>query len=296
MRRPKGRIIQRAEYVVAQAAAALLRRAGPAALDRWGKRIGRLASKTFSRRTRVAEENVRRAFPEKSKEECRAIVQSCWAHFARTTLEFLATVEEPLDTLSARIDVLGWDHYQRALTRGQGMVLVTAHLGSWEFALGLLTHADRKVTIVARALDNELLERKLLRARQRCDVEFVDRRCAAHALVNTLEQKGIVVLVADQATQRHDGIVVPFLGRPAWSTSAPARLSLRYGAPILCVFCRPAGERFVVEIEPPILPEGLPLSDQNVALLTSAMNEVISAQIRRTPELWLWMHNRWKGT
>lgn len=292
MKRP---IVQRAEYAVAQALTALLRRASPAALDRWGKRVGRLASKILRRRTRLAGENVRRAFPEKSEEQCRAIVQGCWEHFGRTTLEFLATVDEPLECLSSRVDVMGWEHVERVAARGQGAILVTAHLGSWEFALGMLDRTDRKVTIVARALDNELLEKKLLEARQRCNVEFVDRRCAARPLVTTLEQKGVVVLVADQATQRHDGIVAPFLGRPAWTTSAPARLSLRYDAPILCVFCRPAGERFLVEIEPPILPDGMELTDQNIAALTGTMNEVIAAQIRRTPELWLWMHNRWKG-
>jgi len=296
MKRSKGRIVQSAEYAVVQAASALLRRAGPASLDRWGRRIGRFAFKSLRRRTSVAAENVRRAFPEKTEEECRAFVENCWEHFARTTLEFLATMEEPLEALASRVDTVGWEHYENSIARDRGLVVVTAHLGSWEFALGLVTRADRKVTIVARALDNELLEGKLLRARKRSEVEFVDRRNAARALVRTLEEKGIVILVADQAVKPREGILVPFLGRPAWTTSAPARLSLRYGAPILCAFSRPSGDRFVVEMEPPILPDGLAPTEQNVERVTAAINDVISAQIRRTPELWLWMHNRWKET
>ena len=296
MRRKKSGLTQRVEYLAVQAAAALVTRARPGKLDRWAKRIAGLAERLSSRRTKLAEENLRRVFPEKSVAECHEIIDRCWTHFARTTLEFLRTMDEPLDRLNERFDIQGWEHVDATLARDRGAIVVTAHLGSWEFALSQVSRVDRKVTIVARALDNELLHAKIAGARGRSQVQFAERRHAARPLIRTLEQKGIVILVADQAVQPREGILVPFLGRPAWTISAPARLSLKYGAPIVCVFCRPSGERFVLEIERPIVPDELPESERTVEGITRRMNDSISAQIRRTPELWLWMHNRWKFT
>lgn len=290
----KSRLVQRAEYAVVQGIGAVLERARPESLDRWSIRIGAAAQRLLPGRNEMAMANVRGVFPEMSEVEARELVRKCWIHFARTSLEFLRTIDQPLDRIAQRFDITGWDHAGEATALKRGAILVTAHLGSWEFGISMVTLLEGKVTIVARALDNELLHEKILNARQRLNVEFVERRRAARALVQTLQEHGSVILVADQAVQPREGMLVPFLGRPAWTTSAPARLSLRFGAPIVCVFCLPAGERFRLEIEPPIIPDQLPPAERNVEALTRRINDIISAQIRRQPHLWLWMHNRWK--
>lgn len=290
----KSRLVQRAEYAVVQGIGAMLERARPERLDRWSVRMGAAAQRLFRGRNEMALRNVGRVFPEMSEPEARELVRKCWIHFARTSLEFLRTIDEPLDRIAKRFDINSWDNAAEALAQNRGVVIVTAHLGSWEFGISLVTLLEGKVTIVARALDNELLHEKIVSARQRLNVEFVERRRAARALVQTLDERGSVILVADQAVQPREGVLVPFLGRPAWTTSAPARLSLRFGAPIVCVFCLPAGERFRLEIEPPIIPDRLAPVERTVEGLTRRVNDVISGQIRRQPHLWLWMHNRWK--
>lgn len=296
MRRSKGRLVQHGEYLLVQTAAAALKRTSASKLDLWSTRLADFFARILGGRTSLALHNVRRVFPEKTESEARELVRRCWRHFARTTLEFLHTMDEPLDATSRRFDVVGWNHAEDALSLRRGVVVVTAHLGSWEFGLSLLSRVNTKFTIVARALDNELLQEKLLRARQRSEVEFVDRRNAARALVRTLNERGVVILVADQAVQPREGILAPFLGLPAWTTTAPARLSLKFNVPIVAVFCRPSGEGFTLEIESPIVPDRLAQSERTVEAITTKMNDQISRQIRRTPDLWLWMHNRWKGT
>lgn len=295
MKRRKHPLVQRAEYAVVQGIGAALRLAPPASLDRWSRGIASAAPRLFRGRTEMAVANVRRVFPDKSDVEARVLVRRCWEHFARTTLEFLRTIDEPLERIAERFDIHGWENAEKALSRQRGAVIVTAHLGSWEFGISMVTLIEGKVTIVARPLDNELLHEKILGARRRLDVEFVDRRNAARSLVRTLEEKGSVIVVADQAVRPREGILVPFLGRPAWTTSSPARLSLRFGAPIVCLFVLPTGQRFDLIIEPPIVPEDFPESERTPEALTARINDVMSARILQTPELWLWMHNRWKN-
>ncbi|HEY5611474.1 MAG TPA: lysophospholipid acyltransferase family protein [Thermoanaerobaculia bacterium] len=291
----KGGLLQLVEYAIYRTITAMISIASAATARRWGRRIGRLSARLLTRRTHLAFDNLRRTFPEKTAAECRAIALACWEHFGETLLEYFRTQREPIEEIVARFDIANREILDSAIAAQRGVVIISAHFGSWEFGAALLSTLDMEITAVARLLDNKYLQRDVLRARERSGVNIVDRRRAARSLVKTLERGGAVVMLPDQAVKPHEGILVPFLGRDAWTSPAAARLTLRYGAPIVGAFCYPNGERFRLEltsIDPAILPE----SERTTEAVTRRINDMISERVRRTPELWLWMHNRWKGS
>jgi lauroyl/myristoyl acyltransferase len=51
-----------------------------------------------------------------------------------------------------------------------------------------------------------------------------------------------------------------------------------------------------LEFEEPIHIDQLHDGEKDPEALTGRINEVISRRIAAQPELWLWMHDRWKGT
>jgi KDO2-lipid IV(A) lauroyltransferase len=110
--------------------------------------------------------------------------------------------------------------------------------------------------------------------------------------MRALSENGVVVLPPDQAVIPREGVLVPFLGRPAWTTPAPAKMALRADATIVFGFCIPDGLRHRVEFEEPI--RAADFTDP--VQLTERINDVLSRRIRERPELWLWMHDRWKWT
>lgn len=292
----KNRLLQIAEYAIYRTIVAAVASASYERAQRWGRGMGRLAARLLKRRTNLAISNLSRTFPEKSEAECRAIAIACWEHFGETLLEYFRTQRDPMSAIAARFDIENREILDSVLASKRGVILASAHLGSWEFGASLLTTVDAEITAVARLLDNEYLQRDVLRARGRSGVNIVDRRRAARALVQTLERGGLVVMLPDQAVKPQEGVLVPFLGRDAWTSVAPARLSLKYDAPIIGVFCYPNGERFRLEIAEPIDPRRLSESERTVEEVTRRLNDMISARIRKKPELWLWMHNRWKGS
>ncbi|HXH37458.1 MAG TPA: lysophospholipid acyltransferase family protein [Thermoanaerobaculia bacterium] len=148
---------------------------------------------------------------------------------------------------------------------------------------------------MARPLDNQLLERDLVRIRARTGAEVVDRKRAARALLKALSRKGVVILLPDQAVQPREGILVPFLGRPAWTTDAPAKMALRQQSEIVFAFCIPDETGHRLEFEEPIRIDQMGDDEKNAEALTTRINDVISRRIAGRPELWLWMHDRWKG-
>ena len=175
------------------------------------------------------------------------------------------------------------------------MVLISAHFGGWEVAGLAVMSLVANVRTVARPLDNDLLERDLQRIRARTGAEVLDKNKAARGLLKALSQNAVVVLLPDQAVLPREGMEVPFLGRAAWTTDAPAKMALRHGSTIVFAFCIPDGTRHRLEFETPIDVAQLQNEERSVASLTRRINDVISRRIIEDPHLWLWMHDRWKG-
>jgi KDO2-lipid IV(A) lauroyltransferase len=104
--------------------------------------------------------------------------------------------------------------------------------------------------------------------------------------------RGIAVLI-DQHLHT-DAIYVGFFRRPAATTSALAALALRTGAPVIPVFALPQPHgryRFIYEhpVDPPRA--GTP---DAVREFTQRCTDVLEMYVRRHPDLWMWMHRRWR--
>lgn len=291
-RRRKHPLLQRVEYIAYRLIARVVLRMPDERLHRWGTRLGALASRVLRGRDRLAMRNLRAAFPERDDRALRKILDDCWRHFGREVLRYLQVQNLSLDEVAARCPFHRTEVLTEAIARGKGTVLITAHWGSWEVAgLALLSKVEN-VRMVARPLDNELLEADLQKLREKTGAEVVDRRKAARPLLRALSENAVVVLLPDQAVLPQEGVLVPFLGRPAWTTPAPAKMALRADATIVFGFCIPDGFGHRVEFQESIRAGEI----ADPVLLTERINDVISRKIRERPELWLWMHDRWKWT
>ncbi len=294
-KRRKSRPVIWAEYALFRALVRGVRGLSEARLDRWSDRVARLAARVLASRTRVAMRNLRATFPGRTERELRGIAADCWRHYARSILDYFRLVDQAPGALASRIRFEGpSDAFFESIDKGPVLVLF-AHFGNWEMAVDLGALIDRPITAVARRLDNPLIDRDLLRSRARGGIAFVDRRSAAREIVRALHRGETVAMVVDQAVKPREGILSPFLGRPAWTTDAPARLAIRFGVPIWCLHAVADRDGLEVSIDPPLLPLPGAAGDEAVAALTAEINERFSRRILDQPELWLWMHDRWKG-
>ena len=295
-RRRKSVLQQRIEYAAYRFVAKRVERASDDAILRWGARLGRFARRVLRRRDKLAMENLALAFPEKSVSERRGILNAAWVHFGRESLSYIRAQTMTLDEIAERCPFVNVEILDEALARGNGAVLLSGHYGGWEIAGLAIMSRFKRVTTVARRLDNEFLENDLARIRARTGAEVVDRRKAARPLMKALAENGVVVLLPDQAVLPREGVLVPFMGRNAWTTPAPAKMAARSGSTIVFAFCIPDGARHRLEFEEPIRVDQLSEAERSDEALTTRMNAVISRRIVQRPELWLWMHDRWKGT
>jgi KDO2-lipid IV(A) lauroyltransferase len=296
MSRKKNPILQRIEYAAYRFVANRVAGASDDAILRWGARLGNASRRILRKRDRLAMRNLAIAFPEKSDSERRAILNASWIHFGREALGYLRLQNMPLEEIAARCPFVNAEILDEGLARGNGVLLLSGHYGGWEVAGLAIMSRVRNVLTVARKLDNDLLERDLSRLRAQTGAAVVERRKAARSLMKALAQNDVIVLLPDQAVQPREGILVPFMGRAAWTTPAPAKMAIRAGSTIVFAFCIPDGARHRLEFEEPIRVDQLSEGERTDEALTARINDVISRRIAARPELWLWMHDRWKGT
>jgi len=243
---------------------------------------------------RIAERNLAVAFPNRSRRERRAIVRAAFAHFGRLLMELLAFSTLSPEAMLARVEFEGEDRARLAYAQGRGVLFVTGHFGFWE--LHAMVHAlqIQPIGLLARALDNPYLNELLEQIRQRTGNFVVYRRGTIRRVMRALEARQGVAVLIDQHIMGRDAIYVDFFERPAATTSAVASIALRTGAPVVPVFALPLGRgRYKVIYEHPVEPPRTEGPDA-VREFTQRCTDVLEMYVRRHPELWLWMHRRWR--
>jgi KDO2-lipid IV(A) lauroyltransferase len=243
-------------------------------------------------RRRVTLDNLARAFPERTEEERRAIARAAYANMARVVVDALRTLGAPPAQLLAEVQVDDFGPVERALAAGKGLLVATAHLGSWEL-FGAAMAQRVPLHAVVRPLKGGLNAR-LVEARERAGLKLIPARGALSGMVSALRSSQVVAMLVDQAIGGKHTLFVPFFGRPAAMTPALSMTALRTGAPTLLVVALREGRRLRFHVEGPF--EVPHTGDRqhdlwtHAARVTAALEEVI----RQAPEQWLWLHRRWK--
>jgi KDO2-lipid IV(A) lauroyltransferase len=259
---------------------------------------GRLLGLTFhaldGQHRRQALRNLESAFPVRSVAERRKIAREMFAHFGRLLMALLKFSTMTPAAMLRHVEFEGEERVIAAHAQQKGALLFTGHFGFWE--INALVHGLRihPMSVLARPLDNPLLHDLLESMRRSTGNSVIYRRGAIRRVLRALEANQAVAVLIDQHIQSADAVYVDFFNRPAATTSALAALALRTGAPVVPVFALPLpGGRFRMVYEPPVEP---PASDAPDAVreFTQRCTDVLEMYVRRYPELWLWMHRRWR--
>jgi KDO2-lipid IV(A) lauroyltransferase len=284
----------RAEFAAVRILIAIVRIL-PHALVRAGGRALGLGFYIFDRaHRRIAEANIAAAFPVRPPEERRRIARRAFEHFGRLLVELLKFSTLSRAAMLARVEVDGEERAKNAYAQKKGVLFITGHFGFWE--IHAIVHALRvePIGVLARALDNPALNDLLERIRQRTGNQVIYRKGTIRRVMRMLQEGHGVAVLIDQHIQARDAITVDFFQRPAATTSAVAALALRTGAPVVPVFALPLPRgRYRIIYEHPVEPPPAD-SEDAVREFTQRCTDVLEMYVRRHPELWLWMHRRWR--
>ncbi|MCM3877715.1 MAG: lysophospholipid acyltransferase family protein [Thermoanaerobaculia bacterium] len=285
----------RLEAFLARALGASLARKTPEAAEAAGRALGRLFRRLDGRRRSLARKNLSLAFPELTAAEVEALSVRCFEHFGGVTAELVhAAAHEPGDALQ-RVETEGAAIAKDAFATGRGVFFLTAHLGNWEWAALGTGALGIPTGVVARPLDNPLLDATFTRLRTSTGNTVIGKRDAVRVMLRAIRSGGAIGILIDQHAHPPDAVTAPFFGRPAATSSALAKLADRTEALIVPAHAvRVAPARWRLTYEPPLDVRTLSREERGVERLTARLNGILEQMIRRNPEQWLWLHNRWR--
>ena len=150
------------------------------------------------------------------------------------------------------------------------------------------------LAIVARPLDNQYLERLIYADRTSSGQIIIPKRNALFVLQKTLKQGRSIGMLPDQSTMK--GLLIDFFGRKATTTPVPAMLAVSYKRPVVVVACcRKKGDyQYEGFVSDPIWPGEYTSEKAEIIRITGEINREMELIIRKYPEQYLWIHNRWK--
>jgi KDO2-lipid IV(A) lauroyltransferase len=257
--------------------------------------VGDLSRLLAPRHRRVALANLAQAFPDLPDLVRRRLARRAWQHLGMTLVELARLLSRPLEATLQELAVEGAEHLHDVMREHGRALMLTAHLGNWEYLAAVHRLVGYPLAIVVRPLDSPTLDQVTAAMRRKTGVQLIDKRGALRPVLEALRQGSLVAILLDQNATRREGVFVPFFARPASTSRSLALLALRTRTPIVPIFIRrQAPGRHQVVIEAPLSPP--PAHDLEAAIveLTSRCTLAIEAAIRRTPEQWLWAHDRWR--
>jgi KDO2-lipid IV(A) lauroyltransferase len=249
----------------------------------------------WPRLRRVGLFNLRLAFPDWTEARRRQVLRGLFRNFGRMLADFAHFRHWRRDNIERLIIYDGFENYERAHREGKGVLFLTAHFGNWE--LGSFAHGvyGYPCNFVMREMDNPLLDRLINRYRCLSGGRAIEKSNFAREVLRAFQRGEAVGILSDQNMLAGEGVFVEFFGRPACTTTGPARIARKTGVPIvlgLVIWDARMGKyRLRFERVEWIRRED---PEEEIRANTANFTRLLEDYVRRYPEQWLWVHRRWK--
>lgn len=260
-----------------------------------GARFGRFLGRIFRNRTRHVRANLSLALPGTPPEVIDRLAEEVWGNAGAVFAEYphLAKFTDPKRGL-LRIETVEPDPpYCRP---GTPVVFVAAHLANWEVACAAMTQMGIRSYALYAPLANPWLDRIMLRHRAKLGCETVSREAGLRVFLQALKRGEAPAMIIDRRVE--GGKPIPFFGAEKDSSTLPAGLALRFGAPLVPVQVeRHPGARFTVRFHAPLAPRNPEADTDAQALdLTRQIHERFEEWITARPGEWLCTSKIWHGS
>ncbi len=177
--------------------------------------------------------------------------------------------------------------------KDEGFVLVTAHLGNWEFINIGLSYYGYKMTALAYRQKNKNINRIIEDIRTSSGSQIIYHDQPMRKFIEALNSNRIVSFLVDQNTLRHRGVFVDFFGKKASTVFFPAKVALKYKKPVVFTYCifnkeTKGYDFFLKEVKTD------DLKGKDIPILVQRYTYEVEKAVRKYPDQYMWTHKRWK--
>jgi len=242
-------------------------------------------------------DNLNKAFGEKP--DNIQLARDVFLNTARNAAEMAMWKKYDRKKLLEMVSVEGLEHIDKALKKGRGAIMLSAHCGNWELVPASFAAHDITGTVIGRKMKDERIDRLIKQMRESKGYKIIDRDSSMRELLRVLKNNGLIGILADQDIKSIKGVFVNFFGHPAYTPVAPVVIALASKCAVLPTFiARDKNNKYKHKmIIHPELEFCLDKKDQDTIIRnTQLWSDCVENHIRQYPGQWVWFHKRWKTT
>lgn len=245
-------------------------------------------------RRKLAADNLRGAFPEKSEQEIGELLRQSYRNLGVLVAEAIHGFGATREEMARRVVVENPEVLVEAIRSGQSAILLTGHFCNWEWLLvGAAAQLGIPIDAVYKPQRVDAVDRFLRRARGRFGGNPIPVKKFLHEVLRRRRQARAYALVADQTPMRHeDKHWTRFLHRDTAFYTGADKIARVLRAPVIFVSMqRTEKGRYAARLE---LLANPPYDRDGTGVIIERYARALEAEIRTSPADWLWVHRKWK--
>lgn len=291
---------EKTEYLLAKGYFTFLRICPSSAIYVTCRGVAALFYLLAAQRRHITLRNLGIAFPELSEKEKGQIARKAYDHFGQMIAESAMVMSGKISR-EKLIGMIDGSEMPRLLelekNTTKGILAITGHLGNFELMSHYTgTQSVRQGNVVARKGSNTLIDDRIVTPmRESFGNHVIYKHRALPNVARALKRGEHVGLLVDIKSNAKEGVPVTFFGKETVAIKSSAYLQIKLSPLVIPIaMIRTAPRRYKLIAGDPIewSDNGQPIEEQ-IAELTQIHQTALEKLIRRYPDQWLWMHNRW---
>ena len=235
-----------------------------------------------AKRKKLATENICRCL-KVSSEEADRIARESTVQFGAMFMEVLS-FPKLKKNMQSHVKVVGLEHLTRYKNSSErGAVIMTCHSDNWELMGGAFAQNSIPLVGVAKKQKSEGADKFINEYRTLIGMHITYR-------------SGVRGLIMDQDVGRDDGVIVKFFNQATNFVTGAASMSRFRKIPIFPAFMHKNFDgTHTLEIFPPLQVEKTSDKHADIKSMTQKLATLIEEHIKKYPDEWFWLHDRWKS-
>jgi len=260
-----------------------------------GSILGKIVG-PFFRSKNITKQNIRTGLGNLDKKNEKEIINNMWSNIGRTFAEYVFLKDFKFNkTNFDHMKIIGTNYLNEIKRSNKPVIFYSGHFANFELMAMELDKFGIKTAAIYRPLNNIFLNplMEYLRMKYICPTQIPKGRMGIREVISRINDGYSIALMMDQRVS--EGQKVPFFNKPAFTTTIPAQLALKYNCKLVPIFLeRKEGANFEMTIHEPYKIQRTGNDDQDTKNITLKINQIIEKMILKNPTQWIWSHNRWK--
>ena len=244
------------------------------------------------RSNKIVFSNLKIAFPDIDENQKKQILKKMWFNYGKIFAEYMFIKDfRHNEKYSAKISIENKDIIEKIKKDNEQVIFISGHFNNFELMAMQIEKLGIKLTALYRPLNNPYLNPIMEKIRKKyiCKKQVKKGISGTKDLLLDFKDGSSIALMIDQRVSQ--GIRSNLFNKEALTTTIPAQFIKKFKIRIVPVHVeRQRNNDFKIKFFEPINFS----NEESIETITFKLNKILEEMIIKSPEQWIWTHNRWK--